>query len=169
MPGASEDFSAVVLDGLDFARSGRQLHVGVDTSALPRLVEVLVGDSGELDCHVFGEVDGEGNAFLVLEIAGSLALQCQRCLGTVVFPLALASRLLLVPPGHAWPDEELAEDGFDAVEAGRNMALLQLIEDEVLLALPIAPCHEACEPPVGSDEENEPSPFAVLGKLKKGV
>jgi uncharacterized protein len=74
-----------------------------------------------------------------------------------------------VPPGQSWPDDELAEDGFDAIAAEMEMALLPLIEDEVLLALPIAPRHQTCKLPAAYIECNGPSPFAVLGQLKKGV
>jgi uncharacterized protein len=96
-------------------------------------------------------------------------LRCQRCLGTVIEPLSITSRLWLVAPGRPWPDDELAEDSFDAVEAGKEMALLPLIEEEVLLALPVAPMHEVCDLPVAMQGEHEPSPFAVLAKLKRGV
>ncbi len=84
-------------------------------------------------------------------------------------PLDVASRLLLVPPGDAWPEDEIAEDGFDAIVAEKDMALLPLIEEEVLLALPLVPRHPACEPPAPMQEEREPSPFAVLAQFKKGV
>ena len=49
------------------------------------------------------------------------------------------------------------------------MVLLPMIEEEVLLALPIAPMHESCEAPVATTDEQAPSPFAALAKLKKGI
>jgi uncharacterized protein len=118
---------------------------------------------------VTGSRDGDGKCWLVLEVSGTLGLVCQRCLKRLAFPVEIRTRLLLVPPGQAWPDEELAEDGFDAVAAEKEMVLLSLIEEEVLLALPIAPMHETCATPVPVADEHEPSPFAVLAKLKKGV
>jgi uncharacterized protein len=130
---------------------------------------VLADSSGALDCEVVGERDREGKCWLNLQLAGTLQLRCQRCLEAVALPLAVSTRLLLVPPGQAWPDDELAEDGFDAIAAEKETALLPLIEDEVLLALPIAPRHETCEPPVPLIEEHEPSPFAVLAKFNKGA
>jgi uncharacterized protein len=50
-------------------------------------------------------------------------------------------------PGEEWPDDDLADDSADAIEAEKALAVLSLIEEEVLLALPIAPRHEQCEPP----------------------
>jgi uncharacterized metal-binding protein YceD (DUF177 family) len=53
--------------------------------------------------------------------------------------LRIKSRLQLVGPGEEWPDEDLADDSADAIEAEKELAVLSLVEDEVLLALPIAP------------------------------
>ncbi len=159
----------MVVDGLEFARDGRRLAGRVSVGSLPRLIDVLADSSGEIAWEVCGERDREGKSFLVLRLAGEVGLRCQRCLDKVAEALSIESRLLLVPPGQPWPDEELTEDGFDAVEAGKEMALLPMIEEEVLLALPIAPMHESCEPPAPATEEQAPSPFAVLAKLKKGV
>jgi uncharacterized protein len=77
------------------------------------------------------------------------------------------TRLRLIPPGHEWPEGELEDDTSDAIPAEEEMALLPLIEEEVLLALPIAPMHEVCDSPLAVNKDPEPSPFAVLAKLKK--
>jgi uncharacterized protein len=165
----AENGLQTVLDGLAFASEGAVVAGFVALAALPRLAEVLADDAGRLDCRVTGSRDCDGRCWLALDVSGTLGLVCQRCLKKLVFPVGIQTRLLLVPPGQAWPDEELAEDGFDAVAAEKEMALLSLIEDEVLLALPIAPMHETCATPMPVVEEHEPSPFAVLAKLKKGV
>jgi len=165
----AENGLPTVLDGLAFANEGAVAAGVVAVAALPRLAEGLADDTGCLDCRVTGSRDGDGRCWLTLEVSGTLGLVCQRCLKRLAFPVEIRNRLLLVPPGQAWPDEELAEDGFDAVAAEMEMALLSLIEEEVLLALPIAPMHETCATPVPVADEHESSPFAVLAKLKKGV
>jgi uncharacterized protein len=165
----AENGLQAVLDGLAFASAGGMVAGVVPVAALPRLAEGLADDGGCLDCRVTGSRDGDGKCWLALAVSGSLGLVCQRCLKRLAFPVGIRTRLLLVPPGQAWPEDELAEDGFDAVAAEKEMALLSLIEEEVLLALPIAPMHETCETPMPVAEEQEPSPFAVLAKLKKGV
>lgn len=158
-----------VIDGVEFSRVGRSLGFSLGLASMPRLADLLVDSRGAVECQVLGEVDGEGNAFLVLAVAGCLSLRCQRCLGVLTHSLQIEARLLLVSPGQDWPDDELIEDGFDAVAAEREMALLPMVEEEILLALPLAPCHETCEPPAVAVETDDPSPFAVLAKLKKGV
>lgn len=165
----NETLAGVVLDGLEFARQGRRVAGSIPLASMRRLADVLVDTSGEIACEVSGELDRDGKAYLVMRLDGEVGLRCQRCLETLVAPLRIVSRLLLVPPGREWPDEELAEDGYDAVEAGKEMALLPMIEEEVLLALPIAPMHLTCEPPAATNDEQGPSPFAALAKLRKGV
>jgi uncharacterized protein len=157
------------IDGLEFAAEGGVIEASVPLTSLPRLAEVVSGTAGSLDCCITGERDDDGKSWLRLWVCGNFDLVCQRCLAALVFPLQLESRLLLVPPGRPWPEEELAEDGFDAVPAEKEMALLPLIEEEVLLALPIAPRHESCETPVPLVKEHEASPFAALAGFKKGV
>jgi uncharacterized protein len=159
-----------VIDSLAFAKAGDTVSGYFELASMPRLAEVLAEQQGRLACLVSGSRDADGNSWMKLEVSGCLDLVCQRCLKRIAFPVDVRSRLLLVPNGQSWPDEELAEDGYDAVAAEKEMELSSLIEDEVLLALPIAPMHGECEASIPLiEEELEPSPFAVLAKLKKGV
>lgn len=164
---ANTDFAQAVVDGLEFVRQSDRLSGEIAIAALDRLADSLAGNAGSLKCAVQGGVDQEGNSFLILAVSGTLQLRCQRCLERMTYALQIDKRLLLVAPGRAWPDEALEDDEFDAIEAGKTMALLPLIEEEVLLALPIAPRHEVCEPPVMMDKDREPSAFAVLAQFRK--
>lgn len=163
---ADGSIGQAVVDSLEFAREGRVVAGGVAVAALVRLADTIADNAGSLDCELRGGRDGEGKPYLDLRVVGSLNLRCQRCLMPMPFGLNIDSRLMLVAPGEQWPDEELAEDGLDAIEASRELAVLPLIEDEVLLALPIVPRHEVCRPPVATETEHRPSPFAALAKLK---
>lgn len=165
----AEDGLPQFIDGLAFARGGSEVAGVVSVAALPRLLELLATDGGRLDCRISGSRDDEGNSWLAMEVSGSLVLECQRCMKALTFSVDVQSQLLLVPQGQPWPDDELTDDRFDAVAADKEMALLPLIEDEVLLALPIVPRHGVCETALPVVDEQEPSPFAVLAKLKKGV
>ena len=134
---------------------------------MPRLADVLFATTGFLSVRIEGSRDDEGKSWLKVEIAGEPVLRCQRCLGGVKFPLAISSRLRLMAPGEEWPDDDLADDSADAIEAEKALAVLSLVEEEVLLALPIAPMHEQCQPPSGGAAEKGSSPFAALAALKK--
>lgn len=139
--------------------------VGLDE--LPRLADLLSTTAGRLSVRLEGWQDGEGKSWLQLAIAGDPVLCCQRCLGGVKFPLAIDSRLQLMAPGEDWPDDDLVDDSADAIAAEKALPVLSLIEDEVLLALPIAPRHEQCDSPQTAGSRQGSSPFAALAALKK--
>lgn len=162
-----DSIAGTVLDSLEFARSGGALERRVGLDELPRLAELLSTTEGFLSVRLEGWRDNEGKSWLQLDIAGEPVLCCQRCLGGVKFPLGFKSRLQLIAPGEDWPDDDLADDSADAIAGERALAVLSLIEDEVLLALPIAPRHEQCEPPSADADGHGSSPFAALVALKQ--
>jgi uncharacterized protein len=156
-----------VFDTLEFSRTGGRFEGEVAVAQMGRLADLTGDGSGYLQCSVVGELGSEGQHYLMVRIAGRLRLRCQRCLQLLDWPIQVSSRLLLVPPSSAWPDEDLAADDSDAIAAEQAQALLPLLEDEAMLALPISPRHELCELPAAAEIGNEASPFAALAKLKK--
>jgi uncharacterized protein len=163
----SDSIAGTVIDCVEFARSGGVLDRSVGLDELPRLADLLTTTVGRLSVRLEGWRDSAGKSWLQVAIAGEPTLCCQRCLGGVKFPLDIRSRLQLIAPGEDWPDEDLADDSADAVAAEKALAVLSLIEDEVLLALPIAPTHEQCESPLENASGHDSSPFAALVALKK--
>jgi uncharacterized protein len=153
----------MVIDGLEFARHHESITGRLRLGILPRLAEWLTDASGSLSFEVTGESEG-GDAFLVVKLEGALSLLCQRCLGTLPYVLSLNSRMMLVPPGDPWPEDSqvggLEDETCDAIEASRELDLVPLLEEEILLALPIAPRHEHCELPMSTAEAKAVSPFA---------
>ncbi len=97
---------------------------------------------------------------------------CQRCLEIAALPIHGEYTYAVVKEGAS---DQSVPKGYDALEVGEEpLDLLTLVEDELLLALPIVPVHEDCQPPAGLDEpepsEDEVSrsnPFSVLAQLKR--
>ena len=152
-----------VIDGLQFAHGAGTLKGRLVLSQLRRLAEMRC-TTGGLSFELAGRADAEGRCWIMVSARGALTLVCQRCLGPVDFPLALHSELLL-----ARDEREMAcaEDDIDRVLAGKQMEVSKLVEDEVLLALPMAPMHEHCAGKYEGAGIGRPSPFAALAKLKK--
>lgn len=155
----------ILPDPLEFARRGESLSGEVALAALPRLADVLAAPSGVARFEVRGESMGR-DRFLLLAIVAEPKLRCQRCLGSMGWPLTLDSRLLLVPPGQSLPDDELEDDSSDPIVAERDLDVFALVEEELLLGLPIAPRHKVCETPHGHEQDEKASPFAVLARLR---
>jgi uncharacterized protein len=152
-----------LIDGLQFARGAETLKGTLDPRRLPRLAEMRCVTKG-LSYELRGRTDAEGRAWLQVLANGTVTLECQRCLGPLTFPIALRSELLLAESER---DIETADDDVDRVLAGKAMDVCQLIEDEVLLALPMAPRHEQCGAEQAAADAGRSSPFAELAKLKR--
>jgi uncharacterized protein len=169
------DFAGTVIDSLGFAAESGCVSGRVALTLLPRLSDLLKRQEGWLECQVSGYREtgagGQLQSWLRLRVTGRLGLECQRCLGEMDFDCAIDSRLLLVPEGAAWPEDELESEDYDALPASRALSLLTLVEEEVLLALPIVPRHpmECLVPDEAGlvEKGNRASPFAALASLKK--
>jgi uncharacterized protein len=157
-----------VIDNVEFARKALEIHDTIAVSQFSRLHDALASSEGVLDCRIAGSVDESGRSRLQLHVHGSLQLSCQRCLGPFEFELDIASSFLIVPDESAMPPPEDESDDEDYLVAQARMPLIDFIEDEVLLALPLAPKHtiSQCSASSKLDELKKSSPFAVLQALK---
>jgi uncharacterized protein len=153
------------IDSLEFARAGEQLSGSVPINELPRLADSLFDPDGDLQFEVTGGRDSRGRLRLHLSVAGSIDLQCQRCLGKLVYPVALRTNLLVLTDEQAGDAGEI--DDLDGVPAAPETGVWSLVEDEVLLAIPLAPRHaeNECSPAVRAAGSPAASPFAALAKL----
>ncbi len=151
------------IDGLAFARDAAVIEGRLGMESLPRLAQSGCSCS-VLDFVLSGEINERGKPGLKLSVDGSVRLQCQRCLGNLDLPVHLAAQLEL-----ASSEAEImaADDDIERVVAGREMSVAALVEDEVLLALPMAPKHEQCSAAAGLRAKVAPSAFPALAALRK--
>jgi uncharacterized protein len=133
-----------LVDGLVFAAAGGRLRGAWPVSTMPRLCEELHEDAGAVEFEVQGGYDAHGRAQLALRASATLRLTCRRCLGAVDCALGAEATLLLAASQAEIDAEPISVDGPDWIVAQKAMALRDLIEDELLLALPYAPRHENC-------------------------
>jgi uncharacterized protein len=151
-----------VIDGFEFASAGATQQGVWPLSDFPRLRDMLATHAGEVAYEIRGVRDERGRPGLRLKVDGTLALRCQRCLEPMSFAVKTDETLVLaatLAEIHAEPADAHAPD---RVVAGREMALRELIEDELILALPYAPRHESCSAAGAGDRAEKSSPFAVL-------
>jgi uncharacterized protein len=162
--------AAAVIDALEFARGQQELRGSLPVRTLARLEDVLFDGEGHLDYLLRGSKDDRNRPQLQVEATGRLHLQCQRCLGLLDYDVAARNTLLLLPQGVE-PEDIDDPEAPDAIEADPELDVAGLIEDEVLLSLPLAPRHPegTCENRVGSRLEGAepPKPFAELAALKR--
>lgn len=154
-------------------------HVGgtVALDELPRVARELLDRGGAAAVELDFGIDEEGHRTVVGSVAAELTLQCQRCLGPMQVVLDCEVQLAMV-----WNEGEIATlpKRFDGIVVGEGLAdLFDLVEDELLLALPFAPCHAQGEcalqmaqaaasdtPEVEPERQAAENPFAVLARYR---
>lgn len=158
------------------ADKGRTFRTQVSLADMQRLADKLSDTQGTLAVDMAFGRDDRGIRFLSGSISGQLHLICERCLGKMHWPLKLDYALGLVDSEGMI--ERLPEQYEPLLVEQEEIRPLEVIEDEVLLALPMFPVHENeqdCKPrqlkeeteeAVATDEARD-NPFAVLAKLKR--
>ena len=127
------------------------------------LAELRTGSAGQMD------------TWLHLQATTSVPLTCQRCMAVVQEPLQVDQWYRFV----ATEDIALAEDDAseeDLLVMAPQFDLLALLEDELLMALPLVPMHDECPvlpafsagaADLSIEVVDKPNPFAALAQLKK--
>ena len=162
------------IDTASLKTLGREYRGALSVAGMARLVEVLRDtDVPELQIRLQVERDPGGVRCVQGAITGVLHLTCQRCLEQLEFPVRIEFRSALV---HSEIEAERLAEGYDPllIEDDR-LVVRDLVEDELLLALPGFPQHaEAdCALPeyrAGTHEaavSEKPNPFAALADLKR--
>ena len=155
-----------VIDGLEFARTGSKLQVSWPVSDFPRLRDALRDETGAIECEVGGIPEKLGRPALRLRLNGVLQLTCQRCLEALAFPLRVDVALLLAETQAEIDAEPLTPESPERVVAEKEMQVHALAEDELLLAIPLAPRHERCAAgKAESAASRRNTPFAGLRDL----
>jgi uncharacterized protein len=157
-----------VIDGFEFASAGASKEGIWPIADFPRLGDMLTSHAGDVHYRIEGVRGEHGRPGLRVRVRGTLQLRCQRCLEAMPFEAQTDETLVLagsLAEIHAEPADAHAAD---RVVAGRQMPVRDLIEDELILAVPYAPRHESCTARPSPDAEGKPSPFAGLRGLLHG-
>ncbi|HWI34863.1 MAG TPA: YceD family protein [Burkholderiales bacterium] len=154
-----------VIDGFEFATAGATQEGTLPLSSFPRLQDVIVSDKGEAAYTLSGVRDERGRPSLRLEVHATLQLRCQRCLGPLAYQVDTDELLVLAASQAEIDADPMTVEAPSRVIAGKEMALRDLVEDELILALPYAPRHEDCEARPEGHDRAAGSPFAGLRGL----
>lgn len=161
-----------VLDAWRMVTARRGFEGRLPLSALTRLQGSLV-DTGGGDVRFSLDFDRDGLQvpYVELRVDAELPLECQRSMERFLLPVQIVQRLGLIrdeaeeaalPPGY----EPLLvpEDG--------QLRTAELVEDELILAVPVVPVKPGSEAverdwPASEIEQERANPFAALSALKK--
>ncbi|MEZ5500048.1 MAG: YceD family protein [Steroidobacteraceae bacterium] len=139
-------------------------------ASLARIAPELAADEGWVRGHAeFGR--DYGLSLVSIELQAELPLVCQRCLRTVRWPVSASSQLAVIGSDR---EERKVPGGLDSLLApGMQVSISELVEEELLLALPIVARHENEDCHAGPPQDGPAQavrmrrPFAELGELLK--
>jgi uncharacterized protein len=141
----------------------------LDLEDFPRLEESLANRDAQLRYTVTARLDPQRRKVVSCIIEGFVFLTCQTTLETFRHRVCIDDRLVLVDDESQLPPIEKESDAEDYLVADEPLDVLDLVEDAVLLALPMVPRKPGLEEarPAGVAKDPEKSPFAALASLKK--
>jgi uncharacterized protein len=149
-----------------------------DLDQLHRLAEALASTEGQASYRIECDRDEQRRARIRGCVDAELTVICQRCMGPMRLPVHMEFQLAVVT-GES-EAAQLPDDYDPLLLEGETLRLADVIEDELLLAVPVAAMHPVDEcgvnpadwsppepeekPETASSREN---PFAVLAGLKR--
>jgi uncharacterized protein len=182
----SRAFVPEKLDVAALAHDGASLQGEWPAASLQRLADSAAPEAPAsgwpaLRWSLHGELrrpkGGAVQTWLRLTASANVALTCQRCLKPVQEDIDIDRWIRFVDTEAEAAALDVDSDD-DVLALPRHLDARELIEDELLLALPLVPRHEACPEPLpvpdaaeasaAEEEAERPNPFAALAALKRG-
>jgi uncharacterized protein len=163
--------TAHVIDAFEFCRTGGTREGETPVVEMERLARDCASPDGTIAWKVEGGTSKQGFPQMRLAVTGTVHLTCQRCLAPFAYEID-SSTVLMLGEDDAKADEIEAvidDETIDVIVGTRSMNVMDLIEDEALLALPQAPKHDVCPDTAQLDavRSEKKSPFEALKALKK--
>jgi uncharacterized protein len=165
--------TSVAARAIDPARVARERSTVTGVLAvaqLPRLADLLFDRDGAVNYAVQGDTSAKGEPVLRVHLTADLAVSCQRCLERLPVHLDIKRDLVLVAEAVGLDPLEDEEDDMDAIPSVASLDLHDLLEQEIVLSVPMAPRHpeNACDIHPEAVKIGEPaSPFSTLARLKR--
>ena len=163
----------VQVDPLQCIEQDAKFSGSIAVSKLGRLQGFLEGDSGEAQVEIHFGHDDMGIPLLRGQCQAQVHMTCQRCMNPVEVDVQTRFEL-----GIVFSDEKakhLPKQYEPIIVENDSLELLPVIEDEMILSLPMFAYHDECddnklkanEEPLPVETEAPSNPFSVLEQLKK--
>jgi DUF177 domain-containing protein len=161
-----------LVDPIAFAERRRELTGKIKIKEFKRLSELLADNQGEILLDASFYKSGR-LAIIQGKISGELTVTCQSCMSSMIWPIDIGINLGVV--ASLEQADLLASEYEPLLLEEDKISLLELVEDELLIALPDFPRHDfecmeskysPTELPVDNKQTMSENPFSVLAKLK---
>jgi len=167
----------IVIDPVRAAQKRSSFDGIVPLVNLTRLAESLLDSDGDVAVTVHCGTDEQGLTYILGDARCQVQVRCERC--GEAMPMELDASFAYTPIRRDFDSaQDEIPERYDVVEKNEHgeVNLRQLVEDELILALPLFPTHEEgqCDPAKVQmswgeiePEPEKPNPFAILQELKK--
>lgn len=153
-----QTFNPRRLDVEALARAGQGLEGRIALADMPRLAGSVAGaghpDAAWAEWQVQGWITQPlaGEVVCRLKLSGSVSVQltCQRCLQPMTHAVAFTTVLRFADDEDAAQALDESSDDEDVLAMTRALDLQELVEDELIMALPLIPRHGGCNLPAAA-------------------
>jgi uncharacterized protein len=158
-----------LVDAIKLSRQAAHMEGRVKLAELDRLADLMDGAGGDAEVKLQFGLDDHGRRTVSGEIAAVLPVLCQHCLQAMDFSVDIDLNVALT-----WSDDEARNlpSVLDPVMVANDegeVDLYQLVEEELLLALPSRgkgpEIFGKIDEAAGNSEEN--NPFSSLAEVKE--
>lgn len=160
----------LIIEPAKLAVSGERLSGRLPFTQLDRISDLILNRDGSVSFDLVFSKDDMGIVTITGELSTDLTVICQRCLNEM--PLKLQSPIHVGVIDDQQQVDSLPELLEPVLTEEHRISLPRLIEEELLLAMPLAPVHERSACPaaelVRELTVKKKNPFAVLQSLKTG-
>ena len=158
------------LNPLRLAKAGERLEGNISLDTMTRIADLLLVKEGQISYCLLFTINDSGLCIIESEIKGSLSLKCQRCLEPVIINIHKQTQLGVV--NNKDEINSLAKEYEPFLLDDGVFNVKDLVEDELLLAIPLSPLHPVNQCSGTKDlarvnADGNIKPFAVLASLKK--
>ncbi|RMG36482.1 MAG: hypothetical protein D6720_05050 [Gammaproteobacteria bacterium] len=154
---------------------GKRFEGRVALNKLTRLAPLLTSSEGEAAFQLAFDQDEQGRLRIRGHVVADLQLRCQRCMESMRLPVDMA---FVLSPVSGMREAEMLPEPYDPLLLEeRLLHPMDLVEDELILAIPPAPRHAATEcavdleqyrgAPEAVESAQRENPFAALKQLKR--
>ncbi|MBM3360180.1 MAG: hypothetical protein FJY41_01935 [Betaproteobacteria bacterium] len=152
------------IDNIDFSKKSREIRDIIRLSDFKRLQDLCLNLEDSIVFVLRGFENKYKELCLELSIEGKLSLICQRCSEKLEHTIFLKSGFLIKEETQLTDFEVDDYADYDLIEGSAKMDVLSLIEDEIILSLPVAPKHESdkCHYKKTDEMPDRIHPFADL-------
>ncbi len=155
-----------LVDPIKLADSGTRLTGQLPVKAMGRLRALCLDESDKVSINLSFERSGDRTLGRMQgTIVAGLQVVCQRCLEKMTLVLRAEPSAILI---RAQDGEDIIARDTDLLVVDGPILLSNIVEDELLLAMPMVSMHDIDECLAGEHRHRQerPNPFSVLGELK---